>query len=133
LLDQSSSSVMTGTMNPQGNLGIELSSSEFPGTYAEATTVSASPGLSPITANLFATWAQPSGSSCTSTCLTGTQYPGSQTVTGTYTVSASGTGTIARTAPSTETYVMGSCTIVPPATSCTSGPWPPSSILYAQE
>ncbi len=162
LLDQSSSSVMTGTMSLQGDLGIELSGSELPGTYAAATTASASPTVSPIAANLFATWAQPSSGSgsCTSECLTGTQYPGQQTMTGTYTVSADGTGTIALTAPSSETYViyvvnttgckasaknanpvcaiqsfyvMGSCTIVPPATSCTSGPWPPSSILYAQE
>jgi hypothetical protein len=160
LLDQSSSSVMTGTMNPQGNLGIELSGSEFPGTYAAATTQSASPGVSPIAANLFATWTQPSSGSgsCTSECLTGTQDPGSKTMTGTYTLSASGTGSIALTAPSTETYViyavnttgckttaknsnpvcavqsfyvMGSCTIVSPATSCSTGP--PSTILYAQE
>ncbi len=160
LLDQSSSSVMTGTMSSQGNLGLGLSGSELPGTYAAATTASASPAVGPIAANLFPTWAQPSGGSgsCTSECLTGTQYPGQQTMTGTYMLSDSGTGSIALTAPSTETYViyvvnttgckttaknanpacavqsfyvMGSCTVVSPATTCSTGP--PSSILYAQE
>jgi len=160
LLDQSSSSVMTGTMNPQGNIALGLSGSEFPGTYAAATTVSASSAISPIAANLFATWAQGSAGSgsCTAQCVIGTQYPGLQTMTGTYTLSDSGTGSIPLTAPSTETYViyavnttgckttaknanpvcaiqsfyiMGSCTIVSPATTCSSGP--PSSILYAQE
>jgi hypothetical protein len=106
LLDQSSSSVMTGTMASQGNIGLGLSSSEVPGTFAAATTVSSSPTLSPIAANLFATWAEPTGSPCTATCLTGTQYPGLQTMTGTYTISTSGTGSIALTAPSTETYVI---------------------------
>lgn len=158
LLDQSSSSVMTGTMASQGNIGLGLSSSEVPGTFAAATTVSSSPTLSPIAANLFATWAEPTGSPCTATCLTGTQYPGLQTMTGTYTISTSGTGSIALTAPSTETYViyavntigckstaknanpvcavqsfymMGSCTIPSGQSSCSTGP--PSTILYAQE
>jgi hypothetical protein len=158
LLDQSSPSVMTGTMTPQGSLGIELSTSEFPGTFAAATAASGSPALSPIAANLFSTFAQPAGSNCISTCLTGTQYPGPQTMTGTYTISAEGTGTIALTAPSAETYVtyivntigckatgknanpvcavqsfyvMGTCTIPSGGTSCSTGP--ASSILYAQE
>lgn len=80
-------------------------------------------------------------------------------MTGTYMLSTAGTGSIALTAPSTETYViyavdtigckangnknsnpacavqsfyvMGSCTIVKPATSCSTGP--ASSIFYAQE
>jgi hypothetical protein len=137
-----------------------LSGSELPGTYAAATTASASPAVGPIAANLFPTWAQPSSGSgsCTSECLTGTQYPGNQTMTGTYMLSDSGTGSIALTAPSTETYViyvvnttgckttaknanpacavqsfyvMGSCTVVSPATTCSTGP--ASSILYAQE
>jgi PBP1b-binding outer membrane lipoprotein LpoB len=162
LLDQSSSSVMTGTMNPQGNVGLGLSGSELPGTYAAATTANASPAIAPIAANLFTTWAQLStgAGSCISECLTGTQYPGSQTMTGTYTLSTSGTGSIALTAPSTDSstyviyavnttgckttaknanpvcavqsfYIMGSCTVVAPATSCSTGP--ASSILYAQE
>ncbi len=47
LLDQKSSSVMTGTMNLQGKLGI-ASNSELPGTYAAATTGSGSSDTVPV-------------------------------------------------------------------------------------
>src|SRR6202521_86496 len=42
LLDQSSSSVMTGTMNPQGKSGGAFAGSELPGTFCAATTSSGS-------------------------------------------------------------------------------------------
>jgi flagellin-like hook-associated protein FlgL len=155
-------SVMTGTMTLQETIPspFGLSSSELPGTFAVATTVSGSSTISPIAANLFATWANPGSTTCTSECVTGTQYPGNQTMTGTFTLSAPGTGSIALTAPLTDSstyviyavdtsgckatpknpnpvcavqsfYMMGTCTIVAPATSCSTAP--PSSILYAEE
>ncbi|MGA8538988.1 MAG: hypothetical protein WB566_05780, partial [Terriglobales bacterium] len=46
LLDQSSSSVMIGTMNPQGKGGGIISGSTFPGTYAAATTSNGDPAVS---------------------------------------------------------------------------------------
>ncbi len=99
LLDQSSASVMTGTMNPQGKGGGSFAPSELPGTYAAATTGSGSSAVSPFAANLLIT-SQGSGVYKVS----GTQYPGSQTqnLAGTYAPSGSlgiGTYTITLTAP----------------------------------
>ena len=96
LLDQSSSSVMTGTMNPQGKGSGLFGNSTFPGTYAATTTGSGSPAVSPIAANLLVTF--PGGGVFN---VSGTQYPGPQTVTGTYDLTGfgNGTGTITLTAP----------------------------------
>jgi len=107
LLDQSSSSVMTGTMNPQGPAGEGFSGSELPGILGAATTASGSSAVTPIAANLIVTYpgfAAPGAPPIPNPyVVAGTQYPPYtpplQAVAGTYTVSLSGTGTIALTAP----------------------------------
>jgi hypothetical protein len=103
LLDQSSSSVMTGTMNPQGKDGGGFGNSELPGTYAAATTSSADSAVSPIAANLLLTF--PGGGVYS---VSGTRYPGPQTLVGLYNLSniGDGTGTITLTAPSAQSYVI---------------------------
>lgn len=127
LLDQSSSSVMTGTMSPQGKGGGLLSGSELPGTFAAATTSSASSAVDPIAANLLFTWVNTGA--CTSECVSGTQYdsvnynPLGVPLAGAnpaYSLTTSGNGTIALTAPSTQNYVIyaidtsGACTLSSP-------------------
>lgn len=106
LLDQSSSSVMTGTMNPQGKGGGAFADSELPGTFAAATTSSGNSTVTPIAANLLLVF--PGGGAAN--VVTGTQYPGAQTLTGAYTFSTSaagiGVGTVTLTAPSAENYVI---------------------------
>ena len=96
LLDQSSPSVMTGTMNPQGKGSGAFGNSTFPGTYAAATVGSGSSAVTPIAANLLVTF--PGGGVFN---VSGTQYPGPQTMTGTYDLTGlgNGTGTITLTAP----------------------------------
>jgi len=117
LLDPSSSSVMTGTMNPQGQGSGTFANSVLPGTYAAATTGSGSSAVTPIAANLLLTYpgiAAPGASPIPNpTVVSGTQYPPYlpplQAVTGTYTLSLPGTGTITLTAPpppSPENYVI---------------------------
>jgi hypothetical protein len=105
LLDQSSSSVMTGTMNPQGKGGGGFAGSELPGTFGAATTVCVSSAVCPIAANLLLTF--PGGGVFN---VSGTQYPGSQTVTGTLDLNSPngnvGAFTIALTAPSAQNYVI---------------------------
>ena len=101
LLDQKSSSVMTGTMNPQGKGSGFFGGSTLPGTFAAATTGSGGSSVSPIAANLLLT--SPGGGVFN---VSGTQYPGPQTVTGAYTLAGQGTGTIALTAPSAQSYVI---------------------------
>jgi hypothetical protein len=110
LLDQSSSSVMTGTMNPQGKIpcaGVicALSASELPGTYAAATTSSGSSAVSPIAANLLLT---SQGGTPPVYNVFGTQYPAgpTQPVNGAYTLSNSGAGTISLTTPLAQNYVI---------------------------
>jgi hypothetical protein len=106
LLDQSSSAVITGTMNPQGKGGGGLTNSELPGTYAVATTSSGSSAVSPIAANLLLV---SPGNNAADT-IGGTQYPAAQTLTGTATFSTgaagSGVGSFTLTAPSAQTYVF---------------------------
>jgi hypothetical protein len=106
LLDQSSSAVITGTMNPQGKGGGGLTNSELPGTYAAATTSGGSSAVTPIAANLLLI---SPGSNAADT-VGGTQYPAGQTLTGTatFTTGAAGTGvgTFTLTAPSAQTYVL---------------------------
>jgi hypothetical protein len=105
LLDQSNSSVMTGTMNPQGKGGGGFAGSELPGTYGAATTGSGSSAVGPIAANLLLTF--PGGGVFN---VSGTQYPGSQTITGKSDLNSLsgnvGVFTIALTAPSAQNYVI---------------------------
>ena len=121
LLDPSSSSVMTGTMNPMGPGGESFAGSELPGVFGAATTASGSPAVTPIAANLIVTYpgfAAPGAPPIPNAyVVTGTQYPPYtpplQAVAGTYTLSLAGTGTIAFTAPPLPTaanyviYVLG--------------------------
>jgi hypothetical protein len=105
LLDQSSSSVMTGTMNPQGK-GAPFADSELPGMFAAATTSTGNSTVIPTAANLLLVF--PGGAAAN--IVNGTQYPGAQTLTGAYTFGANaegiGVGTITLTAPSAENYVI---------------------------
>jgi len=103
LLDQSSSSVMTGTMNPQGTDVGGFSASELPGTYAAVTTSSGDAAVAPLAANLLLT--SPGGSVFN---VFGTPYPPgpTQPLNGSYTLSNSGAGTIALTTPSAKNYVI---------------------------
>ncbi|MGA2356703.1 MAG: hypothetical protein ABSG02_19590 [Terriglobales bacterium] len=108
LLDQSSSSVMTGTMNPQGKGSGVFANSELPGTFAAVTISSGSSAVGPVAANLLLT--SPGGGMFE---ISGAQYPGSQQVTGIYDLSGSlngslgvGTGSITLTAPAAQTYTI---------------------------
>jgi hypothetical protein len=105
LLDHSSSSVMTGTMNPQGKGGGIFGGSTLPGTYAAATTGSGNYGVRPIANNLLLTSPGPLAFN-----VSGTQYqfpgPGPQAVSGLYTLDLPGTGTVVLTAPSAQNYVI---------------------------
>ena len=105
LLDQSSPSVMTGTMNPQGKGSGSFSASELPGTFGAATTSSGSSHVGPIAANLLLTF--PGGGVFN---VSGTLYPGSQTVTGTLDLNSpngnAGAFAVALTAPSAQNYVI---------------------------
>lgn len=102
LLDQSSTSVMTGTMTPQLAKDVfSFAPSELPGTYSVATESSGTSGVTPLAANLLLT---SPGSKVYN--VSGTQYPGSQTVTGAYTLTVTGTGTIVLTAPAATNYVI---------------------------
>lgn len=99
LLDQSSAAVMTGSMDPQdGNV---QAPSQLPGTYAAATLSSATSAVTPMAANLLLTSLDPNTHN-----VAGTQYPGAQAMTGTYTLTFNGTGTIALTAPAASNYVL---------------------------
>jgi Bacterial Ig-like domain (group 2) len=100
LLDQSSPSVLTGTMYAQLKNHF-FAVSEIPGTHAAATTSSATKLVDPIAANLLLTFANPT------TGVSGTQFDtsGSAAVSGAYTLDSSGTGTITLTAPSAESTV----------------------------
>lgn len=104
LLDQSSSSVMTGTMNvqtaPKLNAGF-FSASGATGTYALTTSNNAVSSIAPLAMNLLFT--SPGAAVFD---VTGTQNPGSQPVTGSYVVNATGTGTITLTNPAASNYVI---------------------------
>lgn len=102
LLDQSSAVIM-GTMNPQGKIPNPggLSATELPGTFAAASTETSDSNVNPVAANLLFT--SPGGAVYN---VSGTQYPGPPTITGAYTLSSTGTGTVALTAPSTQNYVI---------------------------
>lgn len=98
-------SVMTGTMNPQGKGSGGFGGSELPSTFAAATTSSGSSAVSPIAANLLLT--SPGGGVYN---VSGTQYPPFvpplQTLTGTYTMDFGGRGTIPLTVPAAQNYVF---------------------------
>ena len=112
LLDQSSPSVITGTLTPQGKGGGTYAASQLPGTFAAATTSSGASGVTPLAANLLFTWVNPSQG------LSGTEYVGtsvSQAVTGTYKLADPGGGTgggtsavseMILTAPAAQTYAI---------------------------
>src|SRR6202790_3393709 len=91
-------------MNPQGKGGGSFAGSELPGTYGAATTSSGSSAVGPIAANLLLTF--PGGG----VNVSGTQYPGSQTMTGTLDLNSAsgnvGVFRIALTAPSAQNYVI---------------------------
>ena len=111
LLDQSSASVMTGTMSPQGQGSGNLAASELPGTFAAATTSSATAAVDPIAANLLLTFVN--AGTCTAECVNGTIYdsatPSGVIATGanpSYAIQVTGNGTIALTAPSAQNFVI---------------------------
>jgi hypothetical protein len=93
LLDQSTA-VMTGRMDPQPAKAVSYSNTEMPGTYAAATTSNSDSSVVPVVENLLLT--SPGGGVYD---VAGTLNPGSQTLTGTYTMTLPGTGTITLTAP----------------------------------
>ena len=145
LLDQSGSSVMTGTMNPQGKGSGSFGGTELPGTYSAATTGSGGSAVTPTAANLLLT--SPGGGVFN---VSGTQYPGGQTVTGTYDLAVAGfqngTGKITLTAPAAQNYVIylldtsGACTSTSPV--CAIQDFlmidmdttnPKASVIFAQE
>ena len=106
LLDQSSSAVVTGTMNPQTgpkqNGGI-FANSSLTGTFAATTNSNSASSIIPLAMNLLLT------SQGNSTfAVNGTQYPpgAAGNVAGTYNITASGTGTIGLTAPGTADYIL---------------------------
>jgi hypothetical protein len=97
LLDQSSSAVMTGTMDPQPTKAVNYTPSELPGTYAAATISNSNSTLvQPVVQSLLLT--SPGGGVSN---VTGTQntQSGSQALTGLYTMTLTGTGTITLTSP----------------------------------
>jgi hypothetical protein len=142
LLDQSSSAVMTGTMDPQP-ANVSYTATWMPGTFAAATIGNSDSGVAPVVDNLLFTYTQLSTGN-----VAGTENPGNVTQTGTYTMSSTGTGTVTLTAPAAAVYVIyaidvtslsggnsaiadfmmiGSCSPQP----CTSGT--PSSVIFAQQ
>ncbi len=112
LLDQNSSSVMTGTMTPQGGDSL-FGTAEMQGTYAAATTSSGVSAVIPIAANLVLTSTGGLVDNMPAGNVAGTQYrfpsppnPGRQTVAGGYTLTTAGVGAIPLTAPAGPSYVV---------------------------
>jgi hypothetical protein len=120
LLDQSSASVMTGTMVPQKSPKGGYANSDLPSTYAAATQSSGAIAVDPLAANLLLTCG---GNTCAGSPfkgtfdVTGTEYDGSGClgpITGTYAVQSSGVGIptgnnptgMMLTAPCTQNFVM---------------------------
>ena len=95
LLDQSSAAVMTGTMDPQPTQSTFYTNTEMPGTYAAATIPDSNTNVvQPVVQNLLLT--SPGNGVFN---LTGTQNPNSQSLTGTYSISDGGYGSITLTSP----------------------------------
>jgi hypothetical protein len=106
LLDQSSAAVITGVMEPQLTPnGFSYAATELPGTYAAATIGNSDSGVTPVVENLLLT-----STGNAKYNVAGTQNPGNQTLTGTYTLTGigagSGTGKITLTAPAGAIYVI---------------------------
>jgi hypothetical protein len=106
LLDQSSTSVMTGTMIPQPDKVVDdFFPSAVPGTYALATNAvsdSTTASTAFIASNLLLT---STGNQTYN--VNGTQNPGSKSITGNYSLNlTSGAGAIALTSPETSNYVV---------------------------
>ena len=102
LLDQSSSAVMTGRMDPQpAKASGSYSASGLPGTFAAASVGNSDSSLAPFVQNLLFTF--PGGGVANAT---GTQNPGNHTLTGKYTMTGTGVGTITLTAPAALTYTI---------------------------
>ena len=102
-------SVITGTVNPQGKAAFGFPGSALPGTYAAATTSSGSSGVDAIAANLLLTWVNTGA--CTSECVNGTQYdsatPAGAPLALAYTLQDTGNGTIVPISPATTpNYVI---------------------------
>jgi len=136
LLDQSSPSVMIGTMDPQPSKS-SYTPTELPGTFAAATISDSDPTLVPVVQNLLLT--SPGGSAFN---VTGAQNPNNQTLNGMYTMTVTGTGSITLTAPpppsvaTNAIYAIGFDVANSVITDfmmigTTSGT--PSSIIFAQE
>jgi hypothetical protein len=112
LLDQSTTSVITGTMVPQKIPPDKaFSASLIASSYAAATADSGTTGVDPIAANLLLTWVNTGA--CTAQCVNGTQYdvsnPSGVTVTGAnpaYKLNGTGDGTITLTAPTAQSYAI---------------------------
>jgi hypothetical protein len=106
LLDQSSTSVITGIMTPQTgpkqNGGI-FANSSLTGTFAAATNSSSASSVTPQAMNLLLT---SQGNSTFD--VNGTEYPpgAAGNVSGSYSITANGTGTIGLTAPGTADYIL---------------------------
>jgi hypothetical protein len=138
LLDQSSSAVMAGTMDPQ-TASAFFAPTELPGTYAGATISNADSSLAPTVENLLLT--SPGGSPAVFN-VAGIQNPGNITLTGAYTMTTSGTGTITLTAPAAATFAIYAIDVTAPKSAdsvitdfmmigTTSGT--PSTVVFAQQ
>jgi hypothetical protein len=104
LLDQSSTSVMTGTMLPQkAEPGGLYTPSMITSTYAATTASSATTSVDPVADNLWLSWVNTG--TCTAQCVNGSQYdaahPAGVTLTGAYTLLGTGDGTVTLTTPLT--------------------------------
>ena len=145
LLDQSSSSVMTGTMDPQPTTlkNFSYTPSELPGTFAAATIGNSDSSIAPVVQNLLLT---STGSATYNVAGIQNTQNSSQALTGTYNLTGfgagAGTGTITLTAP-VANYVIYAidANVVTGTTNdvitdfmmmgLTSGT--PSSIIFAQQ
>ena len=135
LLDQSSPSVMTGTMDPQPSKS-SYTPTELPGTFAAATISNSDPTLAPVVQNLLLT--SPGGSVFNVTA----QNPNNQTLTGMYTMTVTGTGTITLTTPpppsvaTNAIYAIGfdfANSVITDFMMIGTTSGTPSSIIFAQE
>lgn len=105
LLDQSSTGVITGTMTPQQspkqNDGIFVPSAA-PGTYALATNSNSVPGIAPLAMNMVLT----STGNQTYNVSDPEYVETAGSLSGSYTLMSTGTGTIALTAPGAADYII---------------------------
>ena len=107
LLDQSSAAVFTGTMTPQKGIGL-FAGTELAGAFAAATVDSGTPGVTQVEANLL--MESPGNdvlnvAGAQDATDAGGQHP-AQSLAGTFTLDAPGTGTMVLTAPTAANYVI---------------------------